>query len=50
MSGGVSDVDIWDCDMGKSMCGIGIKAAKSRRQTISMQCCESISLKRIKCL
>lgn len=30
MSGGVSDVDIWDCDMGQSMCGIEIKGTKKR--------------------
>lgn len=30
MSGGVRDVDIWDCDMGKSMYGIEIKATKKR--------------------
>lgn len=30
MSGGVNDVDIWDCDMGKSMCGIEIKGTKKR--------------------
>lgn len=30
MSGGVEDVDIWDCDMGKSMCGIEIKGTKKR--------------------
>ncbi|MGN0169071.1 MAG: glycosyl hydrolase family 28 protein [Acetatifactor sp.] len=30
MSGGINDVDIWDCDMGKSMCGIEIKATKKR--------------------
>lgn len=30
MSGGIEDVDIWDCDMGKSMCGIEIKGTKKR--------------------
>lgn len=30
MSGGINDVDIWDCDMGKSMCGIEIKGTKKR--------------------
>ncbi len=30
MSGGVEDVDIWDCDMGQSMCGIEIKGTKKR--------------------
>lgn len=30
MSGGVSDVRIWDCDMGSSMCGIEIKGTKKR--------------------
>lgn len=30
MSGGIDDVDIWDCDMGKSMCGIEIKGTKKR--------------------
>lgn len=30
MSGGVSDVQIWDCDMGSSMCGIEIKGTKKR--------------------
>lgn len=30
MSGGVSDVDIWDCDMGSSLCGIEIKGTKKR--------------------
>lgn len=30
MSGGVRDVDIWDCDMGKSMSGIEIKGTKKR--------------------
>ncbi len=30
MSGGINDIDIWDCDMGKSMCGIEIKATKKR--------------------
>jgi len=30
MSGGVADVEIWDCDMGSSMCGIEIKGTKKR--------------------
>ena len=30
MSGGVDDVKIWDCDMGKSMSGIEIKATSKR--------------------
>ncbi len=30
MSGGVRDVDIWDCDMGQSMCGIEIKGTRKR--------------------
>jgi polygalacturonase len=30
MSGGINDIDIWDCDMGKSMCGIEIKGTKKR--------------------
>ena len=30
MSGGVSDVRIWDCDMSSSMCGIEIKGTKKR--------------------
>lgn len=30
MSGGVSDVQIWDCDMGSSLCGIEIKGTRKR--------------------
>ncbi len=30
MSGGIDDVDIWDCDMGKSMYGIEIKGTRKR--------------------
>jgi polygalacturonase len=30
MSGGINDIEIWDCDMGRSMCGIEIKATKKR--------------------
>lgn len=30
MSGGVSDVQIWDCDMSSSMCGIEIKGTRKR--------------------
>lgn len=30
MSGGVSDVKIWDCDMSRSLCGIEIKGTKKR--------------------
>lgn len=30
MSGGVEDVDIWDCDMSSSYCGIEIKGTQKR--------------------
>ncbi len=30
MSGGVEDVQIWDCDMSNSLCGIEIKGTKKR--------------------
>lgn len=30
MSGGIADVDIWDCDMSSSLCGIEIKGTKKR--------------------
>lgn len=30
MSGGIDDVQIWDCDMGSSLCGIEIKGTKKR--------------------
>jgi polygalacturonase len=42
MSGGVDDVDIWDCDMGQSMSGIEIKATKKRGgyvQNVHMRNC-----------
>lgn len=30
MSGGIDDISIWDCDMGRSLCGIEIKGTKKR--------------------
>ncbi len=30
ISGGIEDVSIWDCDMGRSLCGLEIKGTKKR--------------------
>lgn len=44
MSGGIADVDIWDCDMSSSLCGIEIKGTKKRGgyvRNVSVRHCQA---------